>query len=77
MPNALGYPRVGLAVSRRLGSAVQRNRIKRLLREAARPLLRAGNGLDRVIVPRPPAVGASWDELRQTLQALWEPGLDP
>lgn len=35
-PNQLGYPRLGLAVSRRVGNAVIRNRAKRMLREAFR-----------------------------------------
>ena len=35
-PNNLGHPRLGLSVSRRVGTAVARSRIKRLLREAFR-----------------------------------------
>jgi len=35
-PNALRHPRLGLAVGRRVGTAVRRNRVKRLLREAFR-----------------------------------------
>jgi ribonuclease P protein component len=35
-PNDVGHPRLGLAVSRRAGNAVVRNRIRRLLREAFR-----------------------------------------
>ena len=35
-PNDLGFARLGLSVSRRVGRAVTRHRIKRLLREAFR-----------------------------------------
>jgi ribonuclease P protein component len=35
-PNSCGYPRLGISVGRSLGTAAQRNRVKRLVREAFR-----------------------------------------
>lgn len=51
-------PRLGLAVPRSVGSAVARNRVKRLLREAWRELLPSvPRGLDYVLAARPGLVG--------------------
>ena len=57
LPNDLGHPRLGLSVGRRVGGAVQRNAVKRRLREAFRFLVARWPedrpGLDLVIVVRP------------------------
>jgi ribonuclease P protein component len=67
--NELGYPRLGLAVSRRVGGAVQRNRWKRLVREAFRLTQQTLPSVDVVCVPRgasPPQL----DQLIETIRAL-------
>jgi ribonuclease P protein component len=53
--NGLPYLRLGLSVSRKLGPAVQRNRLRRLLREAFRlSRHQMPKGLDLVVIPRQP-----------------------
>ncbi|HWE03533.1 MAG TPA: ribonuclease P protein component [Tepidisphaeraceae bacterium] len=54
LPNELGHARMGLSVSRKVGSSPRRHRIKRLLREAYRAVRHDLPGsYDLVVVVRP------------------------
>jgi ribonuclease P protein component len=63
--------KVGVAAGRTVGTAVYRNRAKRLLREAIRTLLpNITSGLDLILIARPGLVSASLEETRHALLTL-------
>ena len=69
--NELDYSRFGFVVSKRLGKAVIRNKIKRRLREAIRQRLsQIQPGFDLVFIARHPIGEASYTEIEQTLDYL-------
>ncbi len=66
-----GQLHVGVAASRGMGSAVQRNRAKRLLREAVRTLLPSiAPGREILLIARPPLLACKTPEVREALQTL-------
>jgi ribonuclease P protein component len=75
--DAAGGPRVGLTVGRVLGGAVQRNRIKRRLREAVRHNLASlALAVDVVINPKKSALLAEFtvlnDQVARAFQVIGE-----
>lgn len=70
-------PRFGFVVSRRVGGAVVRNHVKRLLREAARQLIpRVVAPVDVVVVARGPITQMAVPDLHDALEsAAAEAGL--
>ena len=62
LPNKLSIGRLGIAATRKLGGAVQRNRAKRLIREIFRRNHVAA-GFDVVVVPKRELLDASLNTL--------------
>jgi ribonuclease P protein component len=76
-PSPVARPRIGIVVPKHKHDIVDRNLVKRRLRDAARrfvlPLLRSrGAALDVMLRARPEAYGAPYAEMRDDLVALAE-----
>lgn len=66
-----GPARCGITVPRRFGSAVVRNRTRRLFWEAVRAAGVPERGYDLVLVPRSPARGQDYAHLAAGVRQLW------
>ncbi len=69
LPNGLGLSRCGLVVSKRVGKAVVRNRVKRWLREIARQAS-LKPGWDIVFIARPRAAVTGFTDLKNLILGL-------
>ncbi len=69
MPNSLSLSRYGFSVTKKVGKAVQRNHVKRLLREIMR-LQSLKSGWDIVFIARSVAVNTDYHQLERAVTGL-------
>lgn len=69
LPNHLEQGRLGVAATRKFGSAVDRNRAKRLVREIFRRHSRLTAGFDVVVVPKREFPEATYGQLEDEFRA--------
>jgi ribonuclease P protein component len=62
-------PRIGITVSSKVGNAVERNRVKRWIREGWRSVCRGLPAVDVVVIARPAALDAGLAGVRGALAA--------
>lgn len=70
LPAERELPRFGLAVSRKVGNAVTRNRVKRWLREAIRKNRGDLTYIDAVLIARPGAGDAGYAAIESEVRSL-------
>lgn len=72
LPSNGELTRFGIAAGRSVGKAVKRNRAKRLMREALRPLIpRIAPGWDVLIIARQKMSDASLEQIQKALKELF------
>jgi ribonuclease P protein component len=70
--NDFGHPRLGLAIAKKMiKKAVDRNTIKRTVRESFRLQQHTMGSIDIVVLARKEALDAPPDELRKSLEKHW------
>ena len=69
LPNECEFSRYGFSVTKNIGKAVVRNRIRRLLREISR-ITPVKPGWDIVFIARPEVVAADYHELKKSVETL-------
>ena len=69
LPTAQGRPRIGIAASKKLGGAVDRNLAKRRVREVFRLAARP-DGVDIVVIPRRDLLGAPFESVQREFASL-------
>lgn len=68
--NNIGYTRIGISVSRKLGNAVIRNKIKRQLKNIVKDVIQLDNSTDIVIIVREPFKAKTYQQNLELFKIL-------
>lgn len=71
-PNRLSVNRIGFSISKKVGKAVVRNRIRRLIKENLREIFDIRSGYDIIFVARAAIKEADYHEIRKNLIYIFQ-----
>ena len=66
--NDLGYTRVGYSISKKVGKAVTRNRIRRLIKENLKDIPDLKDGYDIIFIGRIPSSESDYKEIGKSIR---------
>lgn len=69
-PNNLGYSRLGLSISKKVGKSVVRNKVRRRIKEVFRHHYKSNGQYDIVIIARVRASEASYLDIKKSFRYL-------
>ena len=69
--NDLGYTRVGYSISKKVGKAVTRNRIRRLIKENLKDIPDLKDGYDIIFIGRIPSSESNYKEIGKSVWYLF------
>jgi ribonuclease P protein component (EC 3.1.26.5) len=67
----LGYTRVGYSISKKVGKAVTRNRIRRLIKENLKDIPDLKDGYDIIFIGRIPSSESDYKEIGKSIRYLF------
>lgn len=72
LPNKKNLFRVGFSISKKVGNAVTRNKIRRYIKESLREIEPLGQGCDMVFVARKTASENNFFQIKRSVQYLFK-----
>ncbi|HEY7534675.1 MAG TPA: ribonuclease P protein component [Thermodesulfobacteriota bacterium] len=73
--NSLGFPRLGLVVGKKCGNVIERNRIKRIIREIFRLNKPLFNSLDLLVIAKRKSEALNYNDAEGEIKRIFKPRL--
>ena len=72
LKNNLGYSRIGFSISKKVGNAVTRNKIRRLIKENLKDMPDLKDGYDIIFIGRIPSSESDFNQIGKSIRYLFK-----